>query len=190
MIDHVRPTLQLAEPVQIPEQYTETCLAFLAHYWQGRKWEMQENFGFHQLAMLSPDDLQRTILAETLATIARAAAGEFDRDNESLAGEVYECLQGLMETLFSTPGLGGSYLIPDTFYDSPLGQMVGRAWLWLRHDELITIAEAAKLKNVSVQAISQAINDGRLRAYFNPDAKQRQGRRLVSRQQVDELEMN
>jgi hypothetical protein len=53
-------------------------------------------------------------------------------------------------------------------------------------DDLITQAEAAEIVNVTTQAIHNAIRDGRLRGYKNPNAKRkRQGATLVSRSEVE-----
>lgn len=49
-------------------------------------------------------------------------------------------------------------------------------------DDLITLAEASALADCpSINSISGAMSRGTLTTYANPDAPQRQGRRLVSR---------
>ena len=54
--------------------------------------------------------------------------------------------------------------------------------------DLITQAEAAKIAGIKTQAINQAIRDGRLDSFTNPDAEyQRRERTLVSRRQALEL---
>jgi hypothetical protein len=54
--------------------------------------------------------------------------------------------------------------------------------------DLITQAQAAELGAPSVQAVNNAIRDGRLTGYNNPDAEhQRQGKTLVSRSAVERL---
>ena len=187
-MNDIRPTVQLSNPVEFPEQYAEACTSFLALYWQGRKWEMQEGFGFHQLPILMEDDLRRTMLAESLSMIAHAAAGDFDRENEMLVGEIYEHIQDLMEYLFAPPGLSMAYSIPNSFWESPLGSMVARAQVWLRGDELITLKEAAEIRGITIQAISQAVKAGRLTRYIDPDKPERQERTLVSRKEIEEMD--
>lgn len=55
-------------------------------------------------------------------------------------------------------------------------------------DDLITQAEAVELGAPSIQAVNNAIRDGRLRGYNNPDAEyQRQGKTLVSRAEIQNL---
>lgn len=50
--------------------------------------------------------------------------------------------------------------------------------------ELVTIAEAARLRGITVQAISGALNRGALTTYMDPEANERQGRRLVDRAEL------
>ena len=71
------------------------------------------------------------------------------------------------------------------FCTTALGQMVSRALLQIKGDELITLAEAAEMRGVSVPAISRAVQNGRLTRYVDPDAPKRQGRTLVSRAEVE-----
>lgn len=54
-------------------------------------------------------------------------------------------------------------------------------------DDLITQAQAAEISGKSISAIGEAIAKGKLPAYQNPDAPQRQGRRLVSENEVRKL---
>lgn len=187
-MDTIKPTVSLSDPVTFPAQYEVACLEFLRANWDRRSWQMREEFGFHNLPHLIDDDLRRTFLAETLAEIARAAAGEISRSDEARAGEVYECTQSLAESLFAPPGLGAAYHIPPEFWETPIGAMIARSHIWLRGDDLITIAEAARLRGVTPQAIGQAIDDGRLTGYIDSSAPNpRKARRLVSRRQVEEM---
>jgi hypothetical protein len=189
MKDQIQPTISMVEPPEIPAAYRETILQFLRHYWEGRKWEMQESFGFHQLPILSDEQLLHCPLAHDLAEIAQAAAANMADDPQNIARAViYETIQGLTEDLFAPRGLGTAYRIPASFWDSPLGQMVARAYLWLKGDELITLAEAAEMRGVSIPAMSQAVKDGRLTRYVDPNAGARQGRTLVSRAEVEAMQ--
>ena len=52
---------------------------------------------------------------------------------------------------------------------------------------LITLSEAARLRGVSLQAISQAVTRGTLKAYHDPQAPRHQGRRLVLRSDVEAM---
>lgn len=184
MKDQIQPTLSITEPPTIPDQYRETILHFLRQYWEGRKWEMQESFGFYQLPLLTQEQLLTRPLAHSLAQIARAAADQIGEADDLTRGTIYQTIQGLMEDLFAPRGLTTAYQIPAAFWDAPLGQMVSRALLWLKGDDLITLKEAAKIRGVSVPAISRAVQNGRLTRYVDPDAPRRQGRTLVSRAEV------
>jgi len=187
MKDQIQPTVSMTEAPPIPDQYKETIVNFLHHYYEGRKWEMRESFGFYQLPIWTHDQLLLTPLAHQLAMIARAAAGEIS-GGDLVRGTVHEGIQGLMEDLYCPRGLNNAYDIPARFYDTPLGQMVARAWLWLQGDELITLAEAAEMRGVTIPAMSQAVKDGRLTRYVDPNAGSRQGRTLVSRAEVEGMD--
>lgn len=55
-------------------------------------------------------------------------------------------------------------------------------------EDAITQAEAAEIAGITIQAINQAIRDGRLTKFDNPDAKyRRQGATLVSEAEVRRL---
>ena len=104
-MNQIQPTLSLVEPPDIPEAYKQIILNFLRLYWNGRKWEMQESFGFHNLPLLNDDQLLTRPLANTLAEIARAAAGEFVRSNDGFTeGVIYEGIQGFMRPCFARVG--------------------------------------------------------------------------------------
>jgi len=173
--------------IQIPERYEETVRRFIREYANRRTWEIEQAFLGIQVGMITDELAFGSALADQLAEIARAADGQMEHtENGWTEGVLYEGVQDLMERLFCPPGLGTAYDIPARFWETDLGQMVARAMLWMRGDELITIREAAELRGVSVQAISQAIAAGKLRRYVDPDAPARQGRVLVSRREVME----
>ena len=176
--------------VQIPERYKETVEQFLLNYWTRRTWEIEQTVLGVQVGPVRPDVLFNSALADQLAEIARAAAGEMEHsENGWTEGVLQEGIQDLMDRLFAPPGLSSSYQIPENFWEHPLGQMVARALLWIRGDGLITLTEAAEIRGVTVQAISQAVAAGRLTRYVDPDAANPQkGRVLVSRREVESKE--
>ena len=193
--------VRLSNPVTFPAQYEAVCTEFLAAYWEGRRWEMEQEFGLYNmpiavpavevLAREKPADmppaihLASTFFAEGLAYIARAAAGELQRTSET-ADEVYEACQSLAERLFAVPGLGASYTIPEEFWQAPIGQMVALAFIWLEGDELITISEAARLSGKTISTISSRVKRGTLRSYADPSAPNpRRAGRLVRRRDVE-----
>lgn len=174
------------------EQYREIIKQFVIEYFNRRKWQIENNFMIFidlnpQTAPVHKDPLN-TPFGQQLMEIARAADGQITDDPEGFnRGVVYESIQDLTEQLFAPPGLFNSYRIPSEFWETDLGQMVGRAYLWVQQDELITQAEAAEIKGVSIAAIGEAIKKGKLRGYKNPDAPERQGRTLVSRKDVEKM---
>lgn len=120
--------------------------------------------------------------------IARAGLGLIrlpdDReDAEMLRGEVYESCQSLAEWLFGIPGMS-SYHIPAIWAEHPMGQLWHLAIVLVGGDELITIAEAARLAGISTQAVHGRIARGKLPAYIDPNAPAHQGRRLVRRSDI------
>jgi len=181
-----RPTVQLSEPVAIPEPYQEACVSFLRALWEGSKWNLQELWGIHDFPLMSEEDLLRTFMADHLADIARAATGQTETATDWDRGVLMETIQTVMESLFSHSAIAYSYQIPAAFWEHPVGQMVARAQIWLRGDQLITITDAAKFRSITTQAISNAITAGRLTAYPDPDAAHPQKEhRLVLRSEVE-----
>lgn len=178
--------IKLSEPAVFPPQFETAITEFLAAYWHDRQWEMEQEFGITDLPPLWGDELRQTFIAEKLATIARAAAGEIDRANEELAGEVYECCQSLAENLFAAPGLGAAYDIPAAFWSAPIGEMVALAFIWLERDELITVAEASRISGKPISTLSSQIERGKLRSFRDPRAVNPQkSARLVRRADIE-----
>jgi DNA-binding MarR family transcriptional regulator len=177
----------------IPDQYRDTIEQFVAAYYDRRKWELEQAFisTTGLLPVCPAEDILTSALADQLGDIARAASGELAHSDDGWTeGVLQECVQDLMERLFAAPTgiLLTTYQISDAFWDTPIGQMVARALLWLRGDELITLSEAAELLGMSLPAVSQAVSSGRLRGYIDPDADgSNKGRRKVARSDVERL---
>lgn len=169
-----------------PEQYRETCETFLRAYYERLKWNASQGFLITTMPILTDEALFSSPLANDLDELAHAALGEYR--NETALGVVRETIQGFVESLFVVPsGTGINYYdIPREWWNTPIGQMVARAQVFVRGDELITQAQAAELAGVTIQAIGQAIAWGRLNGYTDPDAPLRQGRLLVTRKEVEE----
>lgn len=127
-------------------------------------------------------------LGQQLEGIARAACGLMEDDLEGRnRGVTYESIQDLCEQLFAPPGLGSGGTIPESFWETPLGQMTNRAWLFVQQDEMITQTEAAEILGLSVAAIGEKIKRGELRVILDDTEPNPQRRRRVSRRQVDDL---
>ena len=179
--DTIRPTISLSKPATFPDHFRSICMTWLQAYWNARQWEMQEWFGYHNLALLTDDDLSRTLIADQIASIARLAV--ITDSDECTAGKTYEAIQDLLEHTFAAPG-DSFYHIPDEFWQTPFGSVVGQALFRVRHDELITISAAAELLGVSLSAISNRIDRGKLHAYRDPDEPNPTKARRVLRSEV------
>ncbi len=70
----------------------------------------------------------------------------------------------------------------------PAGYIAGNEYFRVvglrRVDDLISLSEAANEAGITVQAISQAVDSGRLHGYVNPNEPNPQRRRRVSRAEV------
>lgn len=125
------------------------------------------------------DALQYTMEPQEWLTMALYGAGVIEAD----AKEMQEICQGMAEWLFALPNQA-QYDIPRYWAETDMGALWWQAAIRAQGDEMITIAEAAELAGVTVQAISQRISAGKLTGYINPLANERQGRRLVRRSDV------
>lgn len=176
----------------------QTVIEFTQQFWDDRTRQLGQMLPFAEMAHLLMDANRHVPFLDEWLTqgmepqewllMARAGLGlvklpDDPEDANYITGEVYEICQGLVEWLFSIPGMA-TYEIPDIWAEHPLGQLWHLAMIWLAGDELITIGEAARLAGVSHQAISNQIKAGKMRAYVDPNAPARQGRRLVRKDDV------
>lgn len=126
------------------------------------------------------EGLQHTMEGQEWLTMALYGAGLLDED----AGYMREICQGMAEWMFARPGGFYTYDIPEMWANTPMGALWWLAILRTEGDELITLTEAAQIAGVTVQAISQRIQRGSLRAFTDPFAPERQGRQKVRRSEV------
>lgn len=168
------------------EKVTQIVKEFSAAYWE----ELRRQVGSFVPGadMKLPHDiwidniLERTMEPQEWLVMAKYGAGLIDEDS----AYVYEICQGVAEWLFAVPG-SSTYTIPDSFSDTPFGALWAAAFVRVQGDNLITIAQAAELAGVTVQAISSRIDRGTLKAYTDPMATNpRSGRRLVKKSDVVE----
>lgn len=173
-----------------PEKYKQICENFVREYFAARKRQIENNF----LIQL-PTEVQvqggvfqhplETALGGQVVEIARAAAGELGQD-ELTRGIVAEGIQGLLEDLFTPPGLTFAHTIPPGFWnETPFGRMVRNARLWATRDELITQTAAAGMVGVSVKAVGQKVDRGKLTLYVDDGEPNPQKNRRVSRLEVE-----
>lgn len=123
-------------------------------------------------------------LGQRLDAIARAAASQAtDQERDEVQGAI----QYITELLFSLPGEVELTTSPD-FWQTPVGMMVNRAWLWLDQDEMISQSEAAEMLGyATTQAVADLISRGALRVIYDDSEPNPQRRRRVSRKQVEGL---
>lgn len=175
--------------VTSPSQYEEICKQVVVSFINKMQWDIQNKLGIHdnEAFIKLCEEWNQTPLAELVSQVAKVAAGDLP-SNETIRDETYEAIQDLMETLFSSRADFAFYDIPNSFWDTPFGEMVSLAFLYIQNDELITQAEAAKIAGITIQAVHQAIKDGRLKSYKDPNSPgERQGRTLVSKAAILEL---
>ena len=182
-------------PAEKTDYARATVAAFAADFWRDRAWQLSQMLPFADPTSLLLDAhhhvpngdewLTHGLEPQQWLLMARAGLGLVTlppdpEDAELLRGEIYEVCQALAEWLFSIPGQA-FYSIPTDWAEHPLGQLWHLAMIWIAGDQLITVAEAAKLAGVTTQAISGRITRGTLKAYIDPNAPQQQGRRLIRR---------
>jgi len=176
----IRPAMLLKKPVEIPKKYRSAVEQFLTAWWNDRLWELQNEWGFVNLAALSRTDVLRTMLAEKIAIIARYAAGE-ELDRMIVA----DSIQSVMERLFA---IGTFYEIPRSFWETPFGWMALHAQLRVQGDELMTISEAAEVAGKSVKYISDLARRGKLTVYKDPSEPNPRRATRVLRSEVEGFE--
>jgi len=180
------------DPDACPDAVWEQCLdilsieatvrQFTVAFVESRAWQLGQIVPGLDAAIVEAaplDDLSTTMQPQEWLDMALYGAGLADAD----AGEIHDVCQSLAEWLFAIPG-ESAYAIPDAWADTPMGSLWWAALVRAEGDALVTVGEAAALAGVSVKTISSRIDRGALRAYVDPSAPARQGRRLVRRSDV------
>ena len=180
------------DPDACPDAVWEQCLdainieatvrAFTVAFVESRAWQLGQivpglDVTITKAAPLG--NLSATMQPQEWLRMAFYGAGLVDAD----AAEIHDVCQSLAEWLFAIPG-ESAYSIPDAWADTPMGALWWAALVRAEGDALVTVAEAAALAGVSIKTLSKRIDRGALRAYVDPSAPQRQGRRLVRRSDV------
>lgn len=85
-------------------------------------------------------------LAEEIALLCRAANSQIDRAcvGEQQLAEIADTIQGIVEVT-AAPALLSSYTIEEGYWQTPIGELIAHVQAWLRHDDLIPAAEAARM---------------------------------------------
>lgn len=162
--------------------------AFAAEFWRERVWQLEQTLLDTQIALAAvtpptgDEWFTRGLEPQSWLDMARAGLGLVEASDDDRA-QVREICRSLAEWLFAVPG-AGSGVIPDLWYETEMGALWAAALVWCEGDELIPLAEAARLAGIPLTTLAGRIERGRLRAYVDPTAASRQGRRLVRRGDV------
>lgn len=137
-----------------------------------------------------PHPLEQSPVRDYVETLCRVVNEQPPRD-EVLVAEIYDITQALAEGLCSH-AWGHGYEIPRAFWGTEIGQLIVRAQLWARGDELITLSEAARILRGSAEDrdliyINSLLQSGKLTAYTDPAEPNPQRARRVSRADVEAL---
>jgi hypothetical protein len=140
-----------------------------------------------------------TPLHADIARFVQIANDEQDRTtaDDQTIGELIERFQNLLDLLF-LPATGQyAYRIPASFWsESGIGQVLARVQAWLRHDDLISLSEAAQLlfpeiARSNLQAarmrVKRLTERGDLMTYLAPDEPNPTQQARVSRQAIEAL---
>jgi hypothetical protein len=133
-------------------------------------------------------------LAEQVTTFERIERGTIHRRNANPAfvREVEQAVEQMLAVLY-TPLDGGPCIVPrDAWTRSPLMELLASVTYWLYQDDLISIADAARvLYGTSTDAVlvrvRRMIERGDLRHYWRPGREHKQRSFLVRRSEVERL---
>ncbi len=133
-------------------------------------------------------------LAAQVKVFERIERGTIDRRTVAPAfvQEVEQAVEQLLAVLY-TPLDGRPFVLPrDAWTHSPLMKLLASVTYWLYHDDLMSIAEAARLLYGSsdlamLARIRRLIERGDLRHYWRPGREAKQRSFLVRRSEVERL---
>jgi hypothetical protein len=134
-------------------------------------------------------------LVAQIKVFERIERGKIDRHSADpvFVHEVEHAVDHILAVLYA-PLDGSTFVVPrDAWTRSPLTQLLASVTYWLYEDQLISIAEAARMlygsSDVAMLArIRRAIERGELRHYWRPGRQHKEGRAfLVRRSEVERL---
>lgn len=140
-------------------------------------------------------------LTSSIRLLVRIANGEYKHGDVGIEfiDEAYAALQEVVETFCVPPFSPTHYVIPDSFYQLPIGQVVQRVEFWLRGDDMITQTQAAEIltgqpaTQASLQRVKRLIEkgergeEGGLRSWEDPGEAHPLRKTRVSRSAVQAL---
>jgi hypothetical protein len=135
---------------------------------------------------VSTSPAEQSPLRERIELLCKIANGDYV-DNPHI---VAKTIQSVCETLFTTAY--GSYQIPNSFWQTALGQVIQHCCVWLHGDELITISEAARLlyadtSQRAIMRVQRLLKRGDLQRFIDPDEPNPQRATRVLRSEVEVL---
>jgi hypothetical protein len=136
-------------------------------------------------------------LTKQVKVFERIEAGRIDRRSADPAfvRDVEQAVEHILHVLY-TPLDGGPFVVPrDAWTRSPLTKLLASVTYWLYEDELMSIADAARLRygdstKASLARIRRVIERGELRHYWLPGRAAKQRSFLVRRSQVEQVQQH
>lgn len=145
-------------------------------------------------------------LREEIALLCRAANGEIDRAaaDEAAVGEIAETAQVLAE-ITAGPAVLNQYTIAESYWETPIGELIMHVQAWLRQDDLIGYMDAGRLlvaagltphsrerleddrnaQKALLARVRRMVEAGTLRGYRDPHAANPTQAGRVSRAEVE-----
>lgn len=160
---------------------------FLQAWYSDLSWQVSQTVLDAGLPPLSTDQLYDQLLGLDLQVLGSAVDGALPRMPDN-TDEVIGICQKLLEWMFARPGMGAEYSIPAAYWETPIGWLSLRAYLWAEGDELITVTEAARLLGKPLSTVASMVKRGNLTGYVDPAEPNPRKRTRVSRNQVENLE--
>jgi hypothetical protein len=136
-------------------------------------------------------------LAEQLTVFERIAQGNIDRHtaDSAFVREVEQAVEQLL-AVFYTPLDGRPFVLPrDAWTHSPMMKLLASVTYWVYQDDLISIADAARLLYgdstvARLMRVRRLIERGSLRHYWLPGREAKQRSYLVRRSEVEQVQQH
>ncbi len=133
-------------------------------------------------------------LAEQVKVFERIEQGKIDRRtvDPTFVREVEQAVEQIL-AVFYTPLDGRPFIVPrDAWTHSPLMKLLANVTYWLYHDDLMSIADAARILYgssdvVMLARVRRMIERGELRHYWLPGRAAKQRAYLVRRSEVEQV---
>ena len=159
---------------------------FLKANWENLTRKAQAIQRGAQLPDASPDEQYESALGRMLRRLASAAEGKLEATESNLA-EIRQGLDRLCAWLFDHPDLPLEQRVPAEFWETPLGGLAARAYLWCDGDEFITPAEAAVISGRLTSDLAGLADRGTLTRLIDPSVLNPQRRTRYRRSEIETL---